>query len=158
MAALAVGVMVLGGVIPIASYSTPVLAAAMLVPVLEACGKRIAWAWYAAVAVLSCLLCPNVESAVLFLTMGYYPIVRQSLNKISLRILRVPAKLLVFNGAVLLMMGIMCLILGAQQLIKALLADGVWLIAGTLILANIVFMFTDLVLGRITILIHRGRK
>lgn len=158
MAALAVGVMVLGGVIPIASYSTPVLAAAMLVPVLEACGKRIAWAWYAAVAVLSCLLCPNVESAVLFLTMGYYPIVRQSLNKISLGILRIPAKLLVFNGAVLLMLGIMCLILGAQQLIKAILADGLWLIAGTLILANIVFLFTDVVLGKITTLFHRGRK
>lgn len=54
LAALALTVMILGGMFPAASYCCPVLACILLVPVVETCGRRIAWAWYGAVALLSC--------------------------------------------------------------------------------------------------------
>ena len=46
LAALALTVMILGGMFPAASYCCPVLACILLVPVVETCGRRIAWAWY----------------------------------------------------------------------------------------------------------------
>ena len=73
LAALALTVMILGGMFPAASYCCPVLACILLVPVVETCGRRIAWAWYGAVALLSCLLCPDPEAAALFLFLGYLP-------------------------------------------------------------------------------------
>ena len=76
LAALAVSTMVLGGLFPAATYFCPVLACLMLVPVTQTCGRRIAWAWYGAVAILSCLLCPDVEASALFVFLGYYPIVK----------------------------------------------------------------------------------
>ncbi len=65
--------MILGGMFPAASYCCPVLACILLVPVVETCGRRIAWAWYGAVALLSCLLCPDPEAAALFLFFGLLP-------------------------------------------------------------------------------------
>ena len=88
LAALAVSTMVLGGLFPAATYFCPVLACLMLVPVTQTCGRRIAWAWYGAVAILSCLLCPDVEASALFVFLGYYPIVKGRLDRIRLRPLR----------------------------------------------------------------------
>ena len=46
LAALAVVVMSLGTIIPIATYVCPMLCALLLQAVLKTCGVRIAWAWY----------------------------------------------------------------------------------------------------------------
>ena len=83
LAALAVMVLALGGLIPAAAYCAPVLASAMLVPVISVCGCRLAWAWYAAVAILGSLLCPDPETAAVFVFLGYYPIVQAKLNRLS---------------------------------------------------------------------------
>ena len=96
LAALALTVMILGGMFPAASYCCPVLACILLVPVVETCGRRIAWAWYGAVALLSCLLCPDPEAAALFLFLGYYPIIKGPLDRISPALLRALAKLALF--------------------------------------------------------------
>ena len=56
LAALAVVIMAMGTLIPVATYVCPVLCCMLLQFVLLSCGRRIAWAWYAAVAILSALL------------------------------------------------------------------------------------------------------
>ena len=61
MAALAVVIMCMGGIIPVATYVCPMLCAMLLAVVLRLTGRRIAWAWYAAVAVLSLLLGPDKQ-------------------------------------------------------------------------------------------------
>jgi len=76
LAALAVVIMCLGTLIPGASYICPLMAIAMNQIILDLCGKSIAWAWYAAVTVLSVLLAPDKEAAAVFLFLGYYPIVK----------------------------------------------------------------------------------
>ncbi|MFR0733101.1 MAG: hypothetical protein ACLSHU_01820 [Oscillospiraceae bacterium] len=102
--ALALTVMILGGMFPAASYCCPVLACILLVPVVETCGRRIAWAWYGAVALLSCLLCPDPEAAALFLFLGHYPIIKGPLDRISPALLRALAKLALFLVACALML------------------------------------------------------
>ncbi len=158
LAALAVTVMVLGGVIPVATYCTPLLAAIMLIPVLEQCGKRLAWAWFVSVAILASLLCPDTEAAILFWCIGHYPIVRQDLNRIRVKALRIPAKLLVFNLALVLMAALMSLVFGLGQVMENLLQDGPWVFVLTLLLGNGVFLLTDQVLHRIGAIFRRRNQ
>ena len=70
LAVLAVVVMCLGTIIPVATYVCPMLCALLLQVVLKTCGVRIAWAWYGAVAILSLLLAPDKEAAAVFAVSG----------------------------------------------------------------------------------------
>ena len=65
-AALAVVIMNLGGLIPMATYVCPTLCMVILSFVHMACGRRIAWSWYAAVSILSLLMSPDKEAAAVF--------------------------------------------------------------------------------------------
>lgn len=73
LAALAVVIMGMGTLIPVATYVCPMLCALLLQVVLKTCGVRVAWAWYGAVAILSLLLAPDKEAAAVFLFLGYTP-------------------------------------------------------------------------------------
>ena len=80
MAALAVVIMSLGTLIPVATFVCPVLCMLILQLVLKLCGSRIAWAWYGAVAILSLLMAPDKEAAAVFLFLGYYPVVKPRMD------------------------------------------------------------------------------
>ena len=97
--------MLLGGVIPLATFCCPALAGLVLVPVLAESGKKWALCAYAAIAALSLMLSPDKESALLFAFLGYYPVLKVRLDGMKHRPLRLLAKLAVFNlaaGAALL--------------------------------------------------------
>ena len=81
MAALAIVIMCLGGLIPFATFVCPMLCCMITKLVLSMCGKRIAWAWYGAVAILSVLMAPDKEAAAVFVFLGYYPIVKPWMDK-----------------------------------------------------------------------------
>ena len=81
LAALAVVVMSMGTIIPVATYVCPMICAVLLQVVFKTCGPRIAWAWYGAVAVLSALMAPDKEAAAVFAFLGYYPIVKPRLDR-----------------------------------------------------------------------------
>ena len=83
LAALAVVIMAMGPLLPVATYVCPMLCALLLQVVLKTCGSRIAWAWYGAVALLSLLLAPDKEAAVVFTFLGYYPIVKPIAKEIN---------------------------------------------------------------------------
>ena len=66
MAALALVIMNLVGLIPVATYVCPALCMIILSVVLKLCGRRIAWALYGAVAILSLLLAPDRKQQLSF--------------------------------------------------------------------------------------------
>ena len=76
LAALAVVIMCLGTLIPIATYVCPAICMLLVQVVTKLCGRRIGWAWYGAVSVLSLLMAPDKEAAGVFLLLGYYPIIK----------------------------------------------------------------------------------
>ena len=80
LAALAVVIMCLGGLIPIATYVCPIVCSMLLAVMLKLCGRRFAWAWYAVVGILSSLFSPDKEGAAVFLFLGYYPILKPVLD------------------------------------------------------------------------------
>ena len=146
MAALAVVIMSLGGLIPVATYVCPMLCMILLSFVRKFCADRVAWAWYGAVSILSLLLAPDREAAAVFLFLGYYPMVKPFLDK---RRFKWIWKGLLFNAAVLVLYGIALYVLGIDQVVSEFAELGNWMLAVTLILGNVTFFLLDRVLERI---------
>ncbi len=145
LAALAVCVMCLGSLIPVNTYVSPMLCALLLQVVLNACGGRIAWAWFCAVAILSLLLCPDREAAGVLLTLGYYPILKRFLDTKKLRLLW---KGLYFNLSVLVLYWALLFVLGLPALNAEFQELGTVMLLVLLVLGNVTFFLLDKVLDR----------
>lgn len=117
VAALSVAVMLSGGLIPIATYCVPMICGVFLLPVLLEFGRKTAWTTFAAVALISLLLGIDKEAAFFYLFLGYYPIVKWSIERIKSKPLRVGIKLLVFNGSLLIMYALLGFLLNMDALI-----------------------------------------
>ena len=151
MAALAVVIMCMGGIIPVATYVCPMLCAMLLAVVLRFVGRRIAWAWYAAVAVLSLLLGPDKEAAAVFLFLGYYPIIKPWIDR---RKLPVFWKLAVFNLSIGIMYALLLYVFRMDQVVRDFSEFGLALTLVTLLLGNVTLFMLDFLLGRM----GTGRK
>lgn len=154
--ALAVVFLTLGGVIPGATYCAPALAMAALLPVLEECGPGAAGTAWLAASILALVLDPDREAALVYLCLGWYPLLRPRIARLPSRLLRLAAKLAVCNGAVALLYGLLLRLMGLTADLEG--AAG-WLAAAMLLLANLTFLLLDLALERLTLLWrHRLRR
>lgn len=145
LAALAVVLMTMGGMIPVATYVVPMICMLILKLVASLCGIRIAWAWYGAVTLLGLLLCPDKEAAAVFAALGYYPIIKPRLDKTKLPWLW---KGLLFNGSILLLYWILLNLFGIGELVREFEGMGKAMTAVLLVMGNLVFYLLDKVLGR----------
>ncbi len=145
MAALAVVVMSLGGLIPVATFVCPMLCMLLLAFVARFCGKRIGWAWYGAVCILSLLLGPDKEAAAVFAFLGSYPLVKPRLEKWRFPWLW---KAVFFNALILVMYWLLINLLGMGQIAEEYREMGVMMTALLLILGNVTFFLLDRVLTR----------
>ena len=145
MAALAIVIMCLGSMIPFATFVCPMLCCLITKLVLSMCGKRIAWAWYGAVAILSVLMAPDKEAAAVFVFLGYYPIVKPWMDTQKLSWLW---KGLLFNSAILVMYWLLIHILGLSEIAADYEEAGTVMTIIMLLLGNVTFFMLDLVLGR----------
>jgi hypothetical protein len=92
--------MFMTAVIPFASFAMPMLAGAALAVVAIENSAKTAVLVYATVSLLSIFIVPDLDAKLLFIVFfGYYSIIAPGLDKISARLLRLCAKLLVFNAA-----------------------------------------------------------
>ena len=146
LAALAIVIMTLGGLIPIATYVCPMLCSLMLLAVNLSCGDRIGWAWYGAVCVLSLLLSPDKEAAAVFVVLGYYPIVQPKMEKLPLQFLW---KALLFNIASALLYAALMFVFGMEQLVAEFQELGIAGLVTTLILGNVCFFLLYKVLHKL---------
>ena len=143
MCALAAVVMLMGGMIPLATFCCPALAGLALIPVFVECGERMAYAAYAAIALLALMLCPDKEAALLFVFIGYYPILRWRLDQIRVAPLRIGAKLGVFNAAVISMYVLCILVLRMDQILREYREMGLILTLLCLLLGNLTLLLYD---------------
>lgn len=144
-AALAVVVMGLGTLIPVATFVCPVICMLMLQIVLKICGGRMAWAWYGAVAFLSLLLAPDKEAAAIFLFLGYYPIVKPKLDRKRASWLW---KVLLFNITIAILYWLLIQLLGLTEIAREYAGMGAVLTVVMLLLGNVTFLLLDKLLSR----------
>lgn len=145
MAALSVVVMCLGGLIPVATFVCPVICMLMLQLVALRCGRRIGWAWFGCVAILSALLGPDKEAAAVFLFVGYYPMVKPKLDGKRLSFFW---KLLLFNASITAMYALLIFLLGMGELAAEYAQMGRFLTGILLILGNLCFFMLDYCLDK----------
>ncbi len=143
LAAVALVIMCIGGAIPFGTYVCPMLCILVQYMVLRLCGRRIAWTWYVAVALLSLLLGPDKEACGVFLLLGYYPMLKNPLEKLPVSWLW---KLLVFNGAVIVLYAVLLRLLGLEAVSEEFTGIGIAGLVLLLILGNITFFLLDRVL------------
>lgn len=145
LAALAVVIMCLGGLIPLATFVCPMFCCLMVKLVCRLCGNRIGWAWYGAVAILSALMGPDKEGAAVFVSLGYYPIIKPKMDKLPLKWLW---KMLYFNVVILVMYAILIHLFGLAEVAEEMRELGLIMTIVTLILGNVTFVMLDILLGR----------
>lgn len=144
-AALALVIMNLGSLIPIATYVCPMLCMLILAFVTKMCGNRIGWAWYGAVAILSVLMAPDKEAAALFVFLGFYPIVKPKFDKMRFPLI---PKLALFNVLILLMYWLLLHLLGMEQIAAEFEGMGKILTGAMLLMGNVIFLLLDFALNR----------
>lgn len=118
LCALAVAVMMLGGMIPLATFCCPAIAGLCLIPIFVECGERTAYAAYIAIALLAGFLSPDKESALLFAFLGYYPVLKWRLDMIRIAPARIAAKLALFNAAVLAVYALCLFVFKLDQVMR----------------------------------------
>ena len=152
LTALAVTLLLLGGIIPLATFCAPMLAMAVLLPILEEFGPGAAATAWGAATILALLLVPDRETALVFVFFGWYPILRPRLNRLPGRLPRLLAKLAVYGAVTVLLYGLVLRLMGltADLLAGTRLMNGLLLVLG-----SITFLALDRVLERLTVLWYR---
>ena len=145
MAALAMVIMNLGSLIPVATYVCPMFCMLILAFVCKMCGNRIGWAWYGAVAILSVLMAPDKEAAAVFAFLGFYPIIKPKFDR--LRFPWIP-KLALFNVLILVMYWLLLHLFGMDQIRAEFAEMGRILTVVMLLMGNLIFFLLDFALSR----------
>ena len=143
-AGVAIIIMCFGGLIPIATYLTPMLCILIAQIILTICGKRFAITWYVAVSILSLLLGPDKEASMLFCFLGNYPCLKQYIDRSKFRILW---KLLYFNIILFLVYFVTCSVLGMKNLIDEYSALGAIGLSILILMGNVIFCMLDKILS-----------
>lgn len=145
LAALAVIIMCMGGMIPASTFVCPMFCCIMTKLVLQLCGRRMTWAWYGAVALLSVLMGPDKEAAAVYVFLGFYPIIKPWMDKQHLAIMW---KLLFFNTVILVMYSLLIHLFGMTELAGEYRELGTVMTVLMLVLGNVTFFLLDRLLGR----------
>jgi len=143
MCALGTALMLAGGVIPLATFCCPALAGVALLPVMAEAGRKMALGAYAAVALLSLMLCPDKEAALVFTFLGYYPVLKWTLEKIRRRPLRTLAKLAVFDVAMLAQLALMAKVLRMDRVMAEYAEMSAVMLIAFVVLANVTMLLYD---------------
>lgn len=147
LGALAIVVMLAGEIIPIATFACPVLVMVMTVPVMQECGRRLGWVWYAAVCILSFLLtAANPEATLIYIFLGYYPLIRVYVERLKPMPVRLMAKLVWFNGSVAAAYGLMIFVLDMAEVAQEFADSALWMLVAMVLLANLCFFMVERVL------------
>ncbi|MBE6596612.1 MAG: hypothetical protein E7641_02980 [Ruminococcaceae bacterium] len=154
MSALGVLVLYLGSVIEVLDISMAVIASLFVIFTVIEYGGAYPWAVYIVTGILSAVLLPQkLPAAMYILFFGFYPIIKEKLEKLKKRPLCWVLKMIVFNICLFI------LIFLANKLIyidaeKYLVFEAIFVL-----LANFTFVIYDIALTRlISLYIFRLRK
>lgn len=155
MAALSLVVLLMGGLIPLATFACPMLAMICLLPVLRECGAGLCLVLYAAVSVLALLLVPDKELAAFYLFFGFYPALRPELNRLPGRFPRTAAKCGVFTASMVCMYLLLLKLFRLEAVAEEFAGYSPLMTAGLLLLGNVTLLLFDRALDRLALLYER---
>ena len=147
MVALGTAVMLLGGALPLQTFAAPALAGIMLLPVLYEFGAKWALSAYAAIVLLGLMLSPDKEAALLFAFLGYYPVLKKTIDsKLRARPVRIAVKLLVFNVAAGAMLFCAVRLFGLDAIMDEYAEMSRAMLCSFIVLSNVTLLLYDVAL------------
>ena len=148
--------MLLGGVIPLATFCCPAMAGLALIPLALDCGRNYGLSAWAAVGLLSLMLCPDKEAALLFVFLGWYPVLKWPLEmKLRRPWPRRILKLAMWNLAIAAMYSLIFFVLRLDQIMADYQDMTRIMLALTLLLGNVTLAVYDVLLGRFALVYVR---
>lgn len=142
--ALAVVLMLMGGILPLASFLAPALAGLCVVPVAVEFGLKSGILVYVVVSALAGLFCPNVEAVCIYIfLLGYYPLLKVRLDRIRRRPLRMAAKLALFNCVIAAMYTLLLVVLPVPALQADTAGIALPMVVTLLVMGNVTFFIYD---------------
>lgn len=148
--ALAAVIMLMGGIIPFATYVAPAIAGLLIIPIAIEFGLKSGMLLYVSISFLSFFIVPDKEMVFIFIfLLGYYPLLKAKLEKIKHLIIRLFAKLVVFNASVLAVYGLMIFVFRLDMVVAEFKESGIIFIAVLLVMANFTFLIYDFAIKRL---------
>lgn len=149
--ALCLLLMFMTGMIPFATFALPAVAGIVLIAVLVEMGRPTAALVYAAVSLLSLFMCPDKEAAMMFIGFfGFYPVIKDLLDRIKPKLLCGIAKFAVFNAAIIASYWVIINLFGLDDIMEEMGAFGSFSLLLTWLMGCAVFVVFDIALGRIS--------
>ena len=153
MVALGTAAMLLGGIIPVATFCCPAIAGLALIPVALDCGRVHALSAWGAMGFLSLMLCPDKEAALLLVFLGWYPVMKWPIErKFKSPWPRRLLKLLLWNACIGAMYGLIFFVFRLDQIVADYADMTRLMLVAMLLLGNLTLIAYDVVLGRFAIL------
>lgn len=148
VAALSISIMFMVSVVPFLTYALPAAAAVLLIPVIIEINKKWALGVYFSVSILSLLILPNKEVAVIYAAFfGYYPVLKSFFESRYKKLPEWIFKLLIFNCTIAVSYYLMMRFMGVT--IDEMDSFGVYAIPILLGLGTISFILYDYALTKI---------
>ena len=147
MVALATAILLMGGVIPAATFVAPALAGLLLIPVLIEGGQRMALGAWLAISALALMLCADKEAALLFAFLGWYPAVKWQLDARLKGWPGVAVKLILWNLCAGAMAALIFFVFRMDQIIAEYREMSRAMLVVFILLANVTLLLYDRLLG-----------
>ncbi|MBR1821357.1 MAG: hypothetical protein IJ769_07015 [Clostridia bacterium] len=151
MVALATAILLMGGVIPAATFVGPALAGLLVIPVFVEGGQRYALGAWAAISALSLMLCADKEAALLFAFLGWYPALKWRLDARLPGWRGVPVKLFIWNLCAGAMAALIFFVLRMDQIMAEYREMGRAMLIAFILLANVTLLIYDRLLGAMAV-------
>lgn len=137
--ALAVTALFFSGIIGIGTYAGPLLAVWVSLPIMNKYGKKNFLLMYLAISLLSILLITDKELVLFYIGFGWYPSIREKLNSMKSRFLRIVLKTLIFLVVVSLITLVTFFILGITEITTTKM----WILAAYMFAGIFIFFLAD---------------
>ena len=147
--ALCVVIMIVGAVLGIGLYASPMFAGLFLIPLGKKYGQKYHLALWLAVSIISFLTVAEIEQNLMFLCFfGCYPILQPHFHKIKTTLLRRLAKGIYFNAVILAVEMLVMYVLVPE-------AVTFWIMFTFMLLFNLTFICYDFVIPRFELLLNK---
>ena len=152
MVALATAILLMGGVIPAATFVGPALAGLLLVPVLAEGGRRMALGAWLAISALSLMLCADKEAALLFAFLGWYPPMKWTLDAKLPGWKGLVVKLVLWNACAGALAAMIFYVFRMDQVIAEYREMSQVMLVAFIVLANVTLLLYDRLLNIMAVL------
>jgi hypothetical protein len=159
IAAASVALMFILSVFPYLTYALPAAAGALLIFLTIEIDKKWAFGVFAATGILSAMLVPDKEAAILYIAFfGYYPIIKSYIeSKFKSRVFEYFVKLMIFNFTVTVSYFLMIRFMGIT--LDTSESFGRFAVPVLLIMGNVTFFAYDFALTRIiSVYLHKWQR